>query len=279
MISNYNSKIIALLLSIRLETTPIAIVTIYIGGLIAGGSFTSLPLLFAVLVGFFITAGSMTFNDTFDWKIDTINHPNRPIPKGILTPNHLLYFTIFLFAVGLFICVFINFLSILLVIFSIVFLVLYELYTKQYGFFGNITVAFISSLSFSFGGAAVGNPLASLPLTILAFLIILGREIIMDIRDVEGDKKIRLTLPHQIGIRNASLVSSGFLCLAILVSPLPYVLNLVSLWYFVFIIPVDIITGVTILWFLKDHQNAAVSAHIIRGMLALGLIGFLLGLF
>jgi geranylgeranylglycerol-phosphate geranylgeranyltransferase len=278
MISNYNSKITALILSIRPETTPLGMLTVYIGGLVAGASLTSIPLLLAVVVTFFITAGSMTFNDAYDWEIDKINHPNRPIPKGILTPKQMLQFTAFLFVIGLIITFFINLLCTGICIFSIGFLAIYELYTKKYGIMGNITVAFISSIAFTFGGAAVGNPLVTLPLTILGFLIIFGREILMDIRDADGDKQIRLTLPHQIGIKNASLISSIILLLAIAISPLPYILNIVSLWYIYVIIPVDVLTILTVVWFLKDHKNAAISAHIIRGALALGLIGFVVGI-
>lgn len=278
MISNYRSKIIAFLLSIRLETTPLAMITVYTGGLIAGSLFLSLPLLLAVIVSFFITAGSMTFNDTFDWKIDMTNHPNRPIPKGILNPRQLLYFTGVLFSIGIFISFFINLLCFVIVILSIVFLAMYELFTKTYGITGNVTVAFISSIAFTFGGAAVGNPFASLPFTILAFLIILGREIIMDVRDADGDKKFRRTLPNQIGLRNATIVSGSILILAIFISPLPYLLNIVSIWYLFFIIPVDIITLATIFLVVRDQTNAAISAHIIRVMLVIGLIGFIFGI-
>ena len=278
MISNYNSKLIAFLLSIRLETTPLAMITVYIGGLIAGSVFLSLPLLLAVIVSFFITAASMTFNDTFDWEIDTTNHPNRPIPKGILNPKQLMYFTGVLFSIGIIISLFINLLCFVIVIISIVSLALYELFTKKYGIAGNVTVAFISSIAFTFGGAAVGNPLASLPFTILAFLIILGREIMMDVRDADGDKKFRQTLPNQIGLKNATIVSGIILILAIVVSPLPYLLDIMSIWYLFFIIPVDIITLATIFWVIRDQTKAAISAHIIRGMLAIGLIGFIFGI-
>jgi len=278
MISNYRSKLIALILSIRPETTPLGMLTVYIGGLVAGAPFDSLPLIFAVFATFFITAGSMTFNDAFDWEIDKINHPNRPIPKGILTPKQMLQFTAFLFSIGLIFTFFINIICICIYILSIGFLAIYELYTKKYGVMGNITVAFISSIAFTFGGAAVGNPFVTIPLTILGFLIIFGREILMDIRDADGDKKIRLTLPHQIGIRNASIISSILFLLAIAVSPLPYILNIVNFWYIYFIITVDIFTIFTVIWFLKDHKNAGISAHIIRGALALGLIGFVVGI-
>ena len=206
------------------------------------------------------------------------NHPNRPIPKGILNPRQLLYFTCVLFSIGIFISWLINLLCLLIVIIIIGSLALYELFTKTYGIAGNATVAFISSIAFTFGSSAVGKPLASLPLTILAFLIIFGREIIMDVRDADGDKILRRTLPNQIGLRNATIFSGIILMLAIVVSPLPYFLNIVSIWYLYFIIPVDIITFATILWVVRDQGNAAISAHIIRVVLVVGLMGFLFGI-
>ena len=83
---------------------------------------------------------------------------------------------------------------------------------------------------------------------------------------------------NQIGLKNATIVSGIILILAIVVSPLPYLLDIMSIWYLFFIIPVDIITLATIFWVIRDQTKAAISAHIIRGMLAIGLIGFIFGI-
>ena len=101
-------------------------VSVYIGGLVAGATFDSYPLLLAVVVTFFITAASMTFNDFFDSKIDKLNHPERPIPMGIITPKEMLVFTIVFFCIGAMISLLINMLCFGIVLFSIVFLFVYE---------------------------------------------------------------------------------------------------------------------------------------------------------
>jgi geranylgeranylglycerol-phosphate geranylgeranyltransferase len=271
------SKIKALLVSTRPETTPLGMISVYIGGLVAGAPYNSLPLFLAVLVSFFVTSASMTFNDSFDWEIDKVNHPKRPIPKGILTPREMLVFTIFLFAIGVGLTLFINIICLGIALFAIVFLTIYEVYSKQYGIMGNITVAFVSALAFTFGGAAVGNAISSLSIAILAFFIVLGREIIMDIRDVKGDGLTRTTLPLQIGVKKASFVGCLFLVMAALFSPIPYLLNMVSIWYLMFIIPVDIITVLAVSLSLRNSRNAARSASIMRIALAIGLIAFIVG--
>lgn len=272
------NKTIAFIRSIRPETTPIGMISVYVGGLVAGATLNSVELLLAVLSTFFITSASMTINDFFDWKIDTVNHPKRPIPMGILTQNEMLYFSIIFFVIGTLISLFINTICFAIAIFAISFLLFYEVVSKKYGVMGNITVAFISSISFTFGGAAVGNPFASISISAIAFLIILGREIIMDIRDAKGDSLARITLPNQIGARKSSYIACLILLLAAIFSPLPFIFNIVNYLYLIIIIPVDIITLIAIFWSLKDIQNAAKSATILRFALIIGLVAFISGI-
>jgi geranylgeranylglycerol-phosphate geranylgeranyltransferase len=261
----------------RFKTTPLGIICVYIGGLVAGAAFDSINLFLAMIVTFFIGGGSMTFNDYYDWKIDKVNHPERPIPRGIVTPNEMLYFTIFLFILGLIISYFINLLCLILVIISIIFLVIYERYTKNISLIGNINVGFVSALSFTFGGAAVGDPFSSLLLSIMAFLIMVSREIIMDIRDCEGDEPYRNTLPMKIGKKPALHVATIFLLIAVVVSPIPYFLYILNEWYLIAIVPVNIITLYSVFNSYVDIKNVAKAASLMRIALAIGLVAFVIG--
>jgi geranylgeranylglycerol-phosphate geranylgeranyltransferase len=253
-------------------------ISVYVGGLVAGADYNSLEVFLAVITTFFVTAASMTFNDYFDWKIDKISHPERPIPQGIITPKEMLYFSIILFAIGIAISFFINLLCFGIAITSILLLVIYELYSKNIGIFSNMTVAFITAISFTFGGAAVGNPYSSLILSIMTFFVMVGREIIMDIRDTEGDKLVRRSLPVQIGIKNASYVACIFLIISVALTPIPYFMEILNLWYLLIIIPVGIITILAVIWALKDVKNAAISASLIRIALAIALVAFIVGI-
>jgi geranylgeranylglycerol-phosphate geranylgeranyltransferase len=220
----------------------------------------------------------MTFNDCFDWPVDIISHPKRPIPKGVISPKEMLVFSIIFFTIGLVIAFYINLLCGTIITISILLLVFYEIFTKNIGITGNLTVAFISAMSFIFGGASVNNPFASIVISIITFFIIIGREIIMDIRDKEGDKYLRKTLPVQIGREKASYVACGFLLLSAIIAPLPYYLGSLSIYYLILIIPVIIISLISIIWLLRDIENAGFSAHLIRAALALGLIAFIAGI-
>jgi len=268
----------AFIISIRPQTTPLGMVSVYVGGLVAGAVYDSINLLLAVISTFFVTAASMTFNDYFDWEIDKINHADRPIPKGIIKPKEMLYFSIAFFAIGITISFFVNLLCLGIAVISILLLIVYEKYSKNIGIVSNMTVAFISAISFTFGGAAVGNPYSSFILSIMTFFVMTGREIIMDIRDTEGDKLIRRSLPIQIGKKKASYVACVFLIITVILTPLPYTLNILNIWYLLAIIPVGIITLIIVILALRDIKNAAITAQLIRVALAIALVAFIIGI-
>jgi len=267
----------SLLISMRFKTTPLGVICVYVGGLVAGAAYNSIDLISAMLATFLIGSGSMAFNDYFDWRIDKINHPERPIPQGILKPNEMLLFSILLFAIGVLISYFINILCFSIAISSLFILVFYEKFSKNYGLSGNVTVAFASSISFIFGGSAVNNPLSSLILSAIAFFIMVSREIIMDIRDSEGDKKYRRTLPVKIGKKSALHIATFFLIIAVVLSPVPYFTYLLNEWYLFAVMPVDIIAIYAIFNTYSDIKNAGKAASLIRIALAIGLVAFVLG--
>jgi len=275
--SAYN-KAKALAISIRPKTTPLGMISVYVGGLVAGASYEAYSLLLAVIATFFVTGASMTFNDYFDWQIDKVNHPQRPIPNGIIKPKEMLYFSIVFFLIGIAISYFVNPLCFGIAVASILLLIVYEKYSKNIGIFSNITVAFISAIAFTFGGAAVENPSPTLVLSIMTFFVMVGREIIMDIRDTEGDKLVRRSLPVQIGKKRASYIACVFLILAVIMTPAPYLMEILNYWYMTIIIPVGIMTLLAVFYSLRNVDNAGKSASLIRVSLAIALLAFIAGI-
>ena len=277
MTSRILVKSLALCESIRPFTSILGIAGAYIGGIVAGAPFFSIPLLLAMVVVFFAGAGSMPFNDYFDRDVDIISHPNRPIPSKRLSPQETLYLSILLFSLAVVFSMFINLLCFVIVLFSLGFLYCYEVFFKNQGFVGNIVVAFLSSMSFTFGGTAVGNPFASLLLSLLTFFLFTGREILKDVQDVKGDLLTRNTLPMRIGEKKAVLVASFFLMVAVLLSPLPYLLHQLGIGYLIIIIMVDVMAMYIIIQNLRDLQNTERSVSLTRIAAAVGVIAIILG--
>jgi geranylgeranylglycerol-phosphate geranylgeranyltransferase len=270
-------KLLAIIESLRLCTSLLIPAVVYIGGLIASGSLFSMPLFIAMTSFFLLGAGSMPLNDYFDRKIDAIVHPERPIPSKRVKPIELLSLSLIFFTCGLLLSLFINIICFLLVCFTLLFIYLYERLFKKMGFAGNIIVAFLSSMSFIFGSAAVGNPFASIFLSIIAFLLFTGREILKDVEDVKGDVGIRQTLPLTIGEKNAAIIGSLFIIGGALVTPIPYLLNQLSIGYLLSIFLVDIIGLYAVLKTLQDLKHTTKTVCLLRIASGLGIFSFLIG--
>jgi len=268
----------ALIESMRPKTIPLALMGVFIGGIVAdSASYFSFDLFLAVVVAFFITAGSLIFNDYYDWKIDKVIHPKRPIPSGRLLPKEGLYFAILSFCITLILSYFINMVCFGIAVFSIGCIVLYDGLFKNKGILGNLVVAFVSAMSFTFGSAAVGQPFSSLILSIMAFFIFLGREILMDVRDIGGDMLARVTLPMQIGEKAATYVGCIFLAVTIILTPLPFIWGILSIWYLLIIILVDIIGIYVIILSFKKIRNIGKMTDLLRIVAAIGSIAFIVG--
>jgi len=213
----------------------------FIGAFVAGGAFTHLyATAAAVGATWFATAAGMAVNDYFDREIDRINAPERAIPRGAVSPQGALAWSILLF-VGAMVCaLFLPLLAIAIAAINLLALVLYTRFFKGTPGFGNLVVAYLGGSTFLFGGAAVGRPLAAVVLFALAALSTFSREIVKDVEDIAGDREEGLTtLPIAIGERRALQIAAVSLALAILASPLPYGWGLFGIGYLVAVIPVD----------------------------------------
>jgi geranylgeranylglycerol-phosphate geranylgeranyltransferase len=273
---NSKKKIIALIKLIRPEVTPLAFFTVYIGALAGGSPLFSVPVFLAMFAIFFIAAASSPFNDYFDYEIDKIIHPNRALPLGLIQPKTALYMGITLFSMGIIISIFVNLQVFFFSIFGVTLIVLYEIVTKKLGLLGNFVVAFTVSISFMYGGAAVGDLLKPAFYTIVSFFILFGREILLDVRDFEGDKKTRKTLPGRIGKKNAAYI--GVLCLFVSIFlffyPGYFVFN--NIWYLILIIPVLITTIYSAILPLLEVENSARTTDVLRFTMVEVIVVFIL---
>jgi len=155
---------------------------------------------------------------------------------------------------------------------------LYEKYYKNIGLIGNVLAAFIIGMALVLGGAAVGSVHDTLLLAVMTFCIMLGREILKDVQDLEGDVTYRVTLPMKIGRKNALYVGCLFVVATVALTPFPYWWSILSFWYIVIIVPVALLFICAILLALKDIKHIGTSIEILRSGSAFALIGFILGI-
>ena len=252
-----------------------ALAVILVGIIVKGYGIVNYPFptLFGVLTVFFALGGGNVLNDYFDREIDLINHPERPIPAKKISPHSALFYGISLFIFGLIFAIFINPLALMIAVIAEAMMLLYEIYLKRMGFAGNVTISFLVGLLFIFGGALYGNiPLTSI-FALMAFSSNLGREIVKDIEDMEGDIN-RVTLPKKMGRKWAAVAALFFFLLAISLSPLPYYLLNFGIFYLFVVLVSD---AIFIYAAIMQFKNPSKGQRYAKLAMIVGLIAYLVG--
>ena len=140
-------------------------------------------------------------------------------------------------------------------------------------------VAFTVAISFNYGGAIVGDLFKPIFFTLITFFVFFGREIIMDVRDSEGDTQTRVTLPLQIGKKMAVYVGSSMVIISGVLLFIPFFNGLFGIWYELLAIPVVLFTLYALSLSLIDLKNVGKTAALLRISMILGLTLFIIGIF
>ena len=248
----------------------------FIGAYVAGGV-TAYPLETAAAVGATVSAtgAGNAVNDYFDREIDQINQPDRAIPRGAVSPRGALAFSFFLFALAIVLALTLPMLAIAIAVVNLLSLLAYTEFFKGLPGVGNVVVAYLGGSTFLFGAAAVGNVWAAVVLFMLAALSTVTREIIKDVEDLEGDREEGLnTLPIAIGERRALYLGAALLAVAVLASPLPYLLMDFGLAYLFVVVPAVAIMVYAMVESFEDPT--AGQEHLKYGMF-LAALAFIVG--
>ena len=189
-----------------------------------------------ILSTIFIAASGYIINDIYDIKADTINKPENVYVgnKISLKKSNNLYFILNIIGLvlGLYLSYHIENFSFFIIYIIISFLLYrYAIYLKKKFLIGNIIVSFLVFLSiiivaiFDLVPATNGYNQNSQSIIFLlivkiasfAFILTLLREIVKDIEDIEGDKKIKAnTIPIALGIDKTKNIIFLITILAIL---------------------------------------------------------------
>ena len=219
------SKIKSYLRLIRYKNILPTIGLTYTGAFLVNPSFytmTSKILMISTLIIMGVMSSSMIMNDLFDMKIDKINNPTRPLITGEVSEKeaHIVNAAILL-GVEL-----LNMLYLPRKFQNMIHLILFSLFIytpkiKKMTFLKNIYCASIVSFSSYFSAILYSTSLNSPTIQNMSLLklfsqtVFLGslfNEILLDIRDCEGDyvNNVR-TLPVIYGNSNALMAASGIL--------------------------------------------------------------------
>ena len=251
-----------------------------VGGLIASGFKFDLMyyILIASLIVFLICGFGNALNDIYDIEIDRINKPFRPLPSNKISLKNAKIFSWLLVAIGVLISMF-NKVCFVIAIINALALYLYAKKYKRNKIIGNLIVAYLTGSVFIFGGASVNNIGITLILFLCAMFATWCREIIKDFEDIEGDlKEGVISLPIKYGKKSLYLASI-FLMVAVVLSPLPYIMGIFGDVYLFGIILCDILFVYSVVKLLKtpSKDSAKTSSKYIKIIMNLVLLCFIIG--
>lgn len=185
---------------------------------------SGLPFMFSAMAGFAI-------NDIIDYKKDKINKPNRTLPKGLLNVNEAKVVFAFIMLINIVLIFFVSnsVIDVALYISALIGVLIYNVVVKYIGIAKTICTAFLCVLPILFVTHITNNCTLALPISSMAFLYIIGREIRMDILDVKGDKIENIkTLPIIYGKKIANTISQIILYSTILLTCTLITINIKS---------------------------------------------------
>ena len=249
---------------------------VFLGASIASGSFSA-DVALACVVAFLICGAGNVINDYYDYEIDRINAPHRPLPRGVISLSTAWRYALLLFAAGTALAALIGSAAFALAAFNSALLYAYAWRIKRAGGLGkNLTVSYLVASPFLYGGIAASKPGVTLIFVALAALANTSREIVKDIADIRGDRGECLTLPVRIGVRRSAYVAALFLIIAVLLSPLPYLMDILGTAYLPLVGIADAVFLYALFVSLK-MSDATKSAKYIKVAMFIALLSFLAG--
>lgn len=275
---------------IRPGNAVMAVIAVLLMGII--GHNMDLPLILSLIATFLALSGGNAINDVFDYKIDSINKPDRPIPSGRISINNGKKYSYVLFAFSIIIGIIITSLvksvyPAIIVTGACIIEYFYARNFKSSVLLGNVLVGFLTGLCFIFGGVVIGCETntthiisISFILGFFALLMTTAREIVKDMEDIEGDKEEGTeTLAIAFGLKNSSLISSALIIIDTILCPLLYIHKIFNIYYIVIIIFAMVIFFYSSYLILKSQSEetcAEVSKNLKIGMV-IAFIAFAIG--
>ncbi len=259
---------------------------VWLGGYLSYGSFDKLNLALASLCAAFVCAAGNALNDFLDIEVDRKNHPRRVLPSGALPAYVAVLAFWILGGLGIAVALTINLKFAGIVVFSLLVLVVYNFRLKKTSLLGNLAVSLLGALTFIAGGLAVKLPqpymvTETFAPAIFAFLFHLGREMLKDLADFDGDLKAQYkTLPTVFPAMTIEYMILTVYAVVLFLTVMAIVLGLYSVVFnWIVLVGVDLPMLGLMVWLKisKNPRKYAIIGQILKGLMVVGLIAFLAG--
>ena len=247
----------------RLGNNFIGVFGVVLGSIVAvggipGGVFAQTTILHSASVLFFMCSWN-AINDIYDFEIDLVNRPDRPLPGGRISIKNAKIASLVTMLLSIFSLAISYYLisiaeleaglktsdwlpSIFIWATALILLINYEFpfgfRLKEKGLPGNIAISLSIGLVVVFGSSAALQPfnMKVWSLFTIGIFLSISREIIKDVEDMEGDVG-RNTLAMRIGADNARTVAWVASLLALASMLIPFAIGIFPPLHVVLVIP------------------------------------------
>jgi len=276
---------------IRLGNVFMAVIAVILIAIIANNF--NLPILLGAIGVFLVISGGNVINDYFDYNIDLINRPDRPIPSGEISLKNARIYAIILFFIAILIGILItylinNIIPLLIILFSIAILYLYAYKFKGTVLIGNFIVGLLTGLCFLFAGLIIGIETNSFKIIFIsiflgffALLMTMAREITKDMEDILGDKKENIkTFPIVFGRKKSAYLIVFLIIIDCILSPIVYFLGIFNLFYLLIMIIAILIFLYSALTIFMDQstETCKKTSKLLKIGMFISFIAFAIGI-
>ncbi len=250
------------------------------GALIVGRPFLVAPAILGAAAALAAVSGANALNDCLDREADAVNRPMRPIPSGRISAGEAAVISGIAYVLALALGVLAGGWSFLMVATWVALTALYSASFKRILVVGNLAAAVLTASIVVLGGVTQGKigPLA-IPF-IMALVANVGREVVKDIEDVEGDARAGVvTLATRFGPERAYTIARIITVVLMGVVAAPCFAQLYGAGYAVVAGAIELI----LIWQLvlpsrrPDPADLRLHAGALKLVMVMGLVAFLVG--
>ncbi len=284
-----NEKIKGFLKLIRIELCVFGTIGFFVSGILAGDLVGfQMDYLLGFLIIFLSEAGAFAINDYFDYEIDKNNNRrDRPLVLGLISRRAALITAIVLLLIVIILSLFLNSIATIIALINVPIFYIYSMGLKKKVFLKNLLIAYSYAIAILFGSLVSDAFLEPIIVyfAIMGFIVGLGSEIMFDIADVEGDKKLGInTIPNKFGLKSAAVISVVLYSIIIVMDPLPFFIFIDSRLYFdllfLILILIPVISYVFLSISLLKNQskvNTLKLRKLIFVIMQIGTLSYLVG--
>ena len=194
---------------LRVQNAAMAAGAVFLGAWIAESVHTVFQTALLALAAILATGFGNVINDILDLETDRISHPDRPLPRGLISVTAAGWYAGLLVAGALAASWSVAPRYCFATFFPLMLLSLYAFFLKKTPLAGNILVSLLVAYTLLFGAIEAPFRLRLIIPALLAMLLNFTREIVKDLQDETGDRAAGMTTTASLPRRTLLAILYG----------------------------------------------------------------------